>query len=603
VTDADVRTRVRAFLNFDSTGGTGPAVLFEAGPGRGDTLAAWAHGAAAPFGTSLGIEIYKRLPNDTDFTVFAASGKSGLNFAPVGNSYVYHTDRDRPAGVADATIAQEITNTVGIVRGLDRSSLARADDAPTFFDLTEGAGVVYGSTATRILGWAACAAGIVAWWLLTRALVAVGWRALGRAALRAVAAFGLCIVAMTIEVWLFRLLGHEPAPWYASPFWTFGALAATGVLMVSIAGRSRWMPALDVRLDTPLLAWWRALPIWLALAAFLLVRAPGASYLMAFPLLVVSASVLISRRSGWLRIASSGVAVVVAVLWAAVLVVLLGFLVPLFGWLPIATPVWLYPAILAIAGVMIAPSLVALAGGIAAMKRRSTIVGVVCGVAAVGLVVRTLTLPAYTDDRPARRAVRYLEDDVRHQAWWSVAGSDSRVTAGGAPAAGATWTRATGPIAVSPVTVSNLGLPIEVRAGVAPLTTGPPADITATASREDDGRVTLQVMVTPRALLAARLILPKGLTPATSNYAGVVQRGQWTAGYVAVPHEDFAFHMHFAAGTATTALQGAALVLTMAGVPDAGGTVQMKLPAWLPPGPATWQARSTFVVAIQPEDQ
>ena len=602
MTDADVRANVRAFLNFDGTGGTGPAVLFEAGPGRGDTLAAWAAGSLAPFGTSLGVEIYKRLPNDTDFTVLAAAGKSGLNFAPVGNSYVYHTDHDRTAGVSDATIAQEIVNTVGIVRALDASPLEWTDDRPTFFDLAERAGIVYGSGVTRIIGLSACLLGLAGWWWLTRALAGAGWRALALAALRACVVFAASVLGMTIEVWLLRLIRHEAAPWYASPFWTFGALAATGALIVWAAGHARWIASADDE-RAPLMTCWCALPVWIGFVVFLLLQAPGASYLAAWPLAAAGLSILISRRLPWLRASSAGVAAVVVLLWTADLVVLMGFLVPLFGWLPIATPVWLYPGVIAIGGLMIAPPLLAAVRGTKPARRLSTAAGIICALAAIGLAGRALVLPAYTDDRPARRAVRYLEDDVRHQAWWSLAGSDARVTTGGAPAPGASWTRATGPIALPPVTVAGLGLPIEVRAAVPPVGAGPPAEVSATTSREDDGRVTLQVMVTPHALLAARLVLPKGLTPVTSNYAGVVQRGQWTVGYVAVPQEDFAFHLHFDASVQTPAMRGAALVLTMAGVPGADGAVETALPSWLPQGPATWQARSTFIVAIHPEGQ
>jgi hypothetical protein len=324
---------------------------------------------------------------------------------------------------------------------------------------------------------------------------------------------------------------------------------------------------------------------------------------MAFPLLTAAVPLLVTRRPAWLRASSLAVAVVVATLWTADLLVLLGFLVPLFGWLPVSAPAWLYPAVIAIAGVMIVPPVLAMTSGTAMASRLSNATGVACAVLAVGLIGRALTLPVYTDDRPARRAVRYLQDDGRHQAWWSVAGSDGRVASAGAPASGASWTRATEPIAVSAVSVSGLGLPIEVRARVAPVAPSAPADVSATSSREEDGRVTLQVMVTPHALLAARLVLPKGLTPVTSNYTGAVQRGQWTVAYVAVPLEDFAFHLHFDPSIPMSALQQAALVLTTAGVPGTDGAIQRQLPTWLPPGPATWQARSTFIVPIQPEGQ
>ncbi len=89
--------RVRAFLNFEAVGTSGPPRLFQAGPGNSWLTAAWAASAPRPSGSSLFTEIYRRLPNDTDFSVLAPSGPPGLNFAPTGNTFAYHTRLDTPA--------------------------------------------------------------------------------------------------------------------------------------------------------------------------------------------------------------------------------------------------------------------------------------------------------------------------------------------------------------------------------------------------------------------------------------------------------------------------------------------------------------------------
>jgi hypothetical protein len=89
VTDADVAGRVRAFLNFDGTGGAGSPIVFQAT--GGDLARAWASGAAVPDGGSFGAEIYRRLPNDTDFTVLSASGMPGLNVAAIEAVALGHT--------------------------------------------------------------------------------------------------------------------------------------------------------------------------------------------------------------------------------------------------------------------------------------------------------------------------------------------------------------------------------------------------------------------------------------------------------------------------------------------------------------------------------
>ena len=83
-------SRVRAFLNFEAVGTNGPARLFQAGPGNLWLAGVWAAAAPFPSGSSLFTEVYRRLPNDTDFTELVRSGPPGLNFAPTGNTFAYH---------------------------------------------------------------------------------------------------------------------------------------------------------------------------------------------------------------------------------------------------------------------------------------------------------------------------------------------------------------------------------------------------------------------------------------------------------------------------------------------------------------------------------
>ena len=600
VTDPDVATSVRAFLNFDGTGGTGTPVLFEAGPGRGDLLAAWARGATAPFGGSIGVEIYRRLPNDTDFTILKSLGASGLNFAPTGDSYVYHTDRDRPAGVSDDTISREITNTIAIVRALDGTSLARADDEPTFFDLGRQTGIVYGATATRTLGILAGLAGAFAWWLITRRIVADrGAGCLAWLAIRAVVVSGLAATAMVAATWLLRVVRHETTPWYASPQWTFGGLAALGCFTIWMTGR---LPHDRPERLSPQGVWWCALPVWTGLTCFLLVAAPAASYVTALPLLAAAGLMFVSRHDKGLRLISAGLLALVLVLWAANVVVLLGFLVPLFGWLPVLTPVWVYPGVIALAGLMLVPPCLGLFAATAVGRRTSGLIGlswltvaIVCGVAA-------FMTRAYTDDRPARRSARYLQDDVRGRAWWDLAGSDSSWRPQNDRPHGAVWTRAGGPIAASLV-VSSLGLPIGFRASTPPVVASPPIDVHATLAPEADGRVSLRVILSPRTLVSARLVLPAGVRPVRSSLAGVVERGQWMATYVAVPAAGLEVRVEFTQGMARETLAGTVVLVTVPGLP-ASGSIEGARPSWLSDlqgGPATWQTRSLFIVPVAVE--
>ena len=100
VTDREVTERLRAYLNLESVGSAGTAVLFETGPGNSWLVSPWARRAPHPRGGSYALEIYQRLPNDTDFSILKTRDIPGLNFAPIGDSYAYHTARDTPERLA-----------------------------------------------------------------------------------------------------------------------------------------------------------------------------------------------------------------------------------------------------------------------------------------------------------------------------------------------------------------------------------------------------------------------------------------------------------------------------------------------------------------------
>lgn len=84
---------VKVALNFEARGNGGPSIMFETSPDNGWLIGAFAQAAPYPIANSLSEEIYGRLPNDTDLTVFKDAGIAGLNFAYLKgiNSYPHTT--------------------------------------------------------------------------------------------------------------------------------------------------------------------------------------------------------------------------------------------------------------------------------------------------------------------------------------------------------------------------------------------------------------------------------------------------------------------------------------------------------------------------------
>ena len=87
---------VTVVLNLEMRGGGGPSIMFQTGADNGWVVRAMQDPVIRAFANSLSYEVYKRLPNDTDFSVFRKAGKQGLDFAGIARAAVYHQAFDTP---------------------------------------------------------------------------------------------------------------------------------------------------------------------------------------------------------------------------------------------------------------------------------------------------------------------------------------------------------------------------------------------------------------------------------------------------------------------------------------------------------------------------
>jgi hypothetical protein len=130
-------------LNFEYRGNRGPFLMFETSPGNGKLIDGFAKAAPYPLGNSLMYEVYKRLPNDTDMTVFKRAGIPGMNFAAIDGHTRYHTQLDRPELLQEASLQHqgEILLTLAQYFGNESLNDLRSADS-VYFD-APGLGLVH----------------------------------------------------------------------------------------------------------------------------------------------------------------------------------------------------------------------------------------------------------------------------------------------------------------------------------------------------------------------------------------------------------------------------------------------------------------------------
>jgi hypothetical protein len=86
--------KVSTVINLEARGVTGPSTMFETGEGNRSLIRVLSKSVEWPVANSLAYEIYKRMPNDSDFSVYRERGAGGLNFAFTGGVALYHSQFD-----------------------------------------------------------------------------------------------------------------------------------------------------------------------------------------------------------------------------------------------------------------------------------------------------------------------------------------------------------------------------------------------------------------------------------------------------------------------------------------------------------------------------
>ena len=68
--------------------------MFETAGPAGELVRQMASAVPYPLATSFSDDVYRRMPNKTDFTIFRKAGYSGLNFAFFADGRHYHNPLD-----------------------------------------------------------------------------------------------------------------------------------------------------------------------------------------------------------------------------------------------------------------------------------------------------------------------------------------------------------------------------------------------------------------------------------------------------------------------------------------------------------------------------
>ena len=275
---------VKLVINLEARGASGPSTMFETSNQNARLIKAFAKTNPHPVANSLSYEIYKRLPNDTDYSIYKPLGVAGLNFAFTGDVALYHSLRDDLEHLDKASLQHQGDNMLAAVRAFgnaDIGALIGPSDA-TYIDL-------FGKTLLRWPSPANLPLAIVSLAVLVFALVRGGQCPIKALKALSVAVF-LCALTPAIGFVLSFPLGRWPDLFYLDhPYPWPGRLA-----LVFGAGFASW---LSVKLFYKHLGYnplvWAGGLVFTLSALVLSLTMSGASYLMLLPTLAIAIGIII----------------------------------------------------------------------------------------------------------------------------------------------------------------------------------------------------------------------------------------------------------------------------------------------------------------------
>lgn len=519
---------VGVVLNFEGRGRTGPVLMFQTSRGNGRLIATAAGAVRDPAGSSLMADVYRRLPNDTDLSVFLRSARAypGLNFSFVGGHTHYHTPLDRFEEMNPATLQHHGEYALNLARAFGAADLRRmAAPDHVYFDLPlvglvhypfgwalplallavlAAAAVVVAAARRRALTAGGVALG-VGFWLLSGVLAAAvsvaGWR-----------------LATALRPGLRTILQGDA---YNADAWL---LAFTALVCAAVLGAYAWFRR---RASAAGLAA-GALLAWALLALVTGIAMPGASYLFTWPVLFAAASVAVlagAREIGVGRAVALGALAAPALLLFAPLVRMFE---TALGFRMLAVPMGMMALLLA----LLVPQLEVLARP----RGRGPALGLL-GVGLVALVVAAAT-SGFSAADPRPNSLAYLLDADAGKAYWA-SGDDAPDE----------WTR---PLLGAAPTRRSLAAAGGAALGTAPLVAdapvvalAPPEARLVSDSAIDGGRRVRIRITSPRGAqrmgvnvedsMAVGDLLINGRAPGPERYAA--SAGQRILNYYAVPPE------------------------------------------------------------------
>lgn len=394
---------VATVINLDARGSAGPSLMFETGVPSRWLISEFAASVERPIANSLFFEVYRFLPNDTDFSVFRRHGLFGANFAFIDNASTYHTAHDTFQSLSLASLQHQGDNAASLLRRLANADLQHVDQEDAVYTDLIGFKMMYWpKTWTIPIAIVICLLAFFSVYMQRRSR-GLRLSAVGLGVMSWVGQLLAATALASLVTWLLTIFAQADQPWYAHPdatriaiwcaavsamlsiaFWTTKRVSATELIAGSAIGSSL---------------------ILVALAAAL----PG-----AVPIMLIATTMFVSIVTVCAFLDFQPLSIAINVVAVAVCA---AFYVP--SSLLIETAVGFMPGGLAALPIALCMTVFMPLLLSTVPRGRRYLIGIMV-VSSLAAVLYALSLPHYSADHPQPINVVYFQDKDRQVARWVI---------------------------------------------------------------------------------------------------------------------------------------------------------------------------------------
>ena len=286
-----------AIFNIESRGLSGPSILFETSANNASLIRFYAANNPHPASWSLATDVYRVMPNYTDFTAFMDQGMRGLNFSNLYKIEDNHTPRDVFENISLSAIQDYGEQVLPLISAFAQGNVPETFESTedmAWFTLTRGVFVSFPAWMNWVwLGLAILLLGIYLYTAHRQSKFRLRhlWKAtayLGAALVAAAFGTGLAVLLANIFGLGYSLTGLVGVPYFE---WITGGLILLMALALGLHDRRRMQKGVTYEeLVIP------AILLSAVLALIFTLFLPGGAFLFSFGAIFASVIGLIALR-------------------------------------------------------------------------------------------------------------------------------------------------------------------------------------------------------------------------------------------------------------------------------------------------------------------